>query len=161
MLKKTVAVCILSLALLAGCTRTSSRDQSVAADFTLQDLNGRMVKLSDYKGRVILLDFWATWCPPCVASVPGIEKLHKTYQDRGLVVLAVSMDDGGWDSVKSFIAQNGVSYTVLKGTEAVSTDYQVRTIPLMIIVGKDGRIAKRYLGYGNDEDMEREIKAIL
>lgn len=157
--KKWLIVLFAAAALAAGCTRKS--DPGQAADFTLQDLSGKSVKLSDYKGKVVLIDFWATWCPPCIASIPGIEKLHKNYKDKGLVVLAVSLDEGGWDSVQSFVAGQGISYPVLKGTEEVSADYQVRTIPMLFIVGKDGRIAKRYLGAGVEEDVEKDIKAIL
>jgi thiol-disulfide isomerase/thioredoxin len=161
MRKKAVILLIVCLALFAGCTRRELSEQTTAPDFNLQTLNGATLKLSDYKGKVVLLDFWATWCPPCVASIPGIEKLHHAYKDKGLVVIAVSLDDGGWDSVRSFVAQNRISYQVLKGTDAVSADYHVRTIPMMLIIGKDGRILKRYLGYGGDEDMENDIKAIL
>ncbi len=159
MFRRLLVISLIVTAVLAGCTRKS--DPGQAADFTLQDLSGKSVKLSDYKGKVILIDFWATWCPPCVASIPGIEKIHKGYKDKGLVVLAVSLDDGGWDSVKSFVAEKGISYPVLKGTEEVSSQYQVRTIPMLLIVGKDGRITKRYLGYGNEEDLEQDIKAVL
>jgi peroxiredoxin len=133
----------------------------MATDFALQDLNGNTVRLADYRGKVVLLDFWATWCPPCRASIPGIEKIYKTYKDKGLVVLAVSLDDGGWEAVKSFIAENGITYTVLKGTEEVSANYNVRTIPMMLILDKDGRISKRYLGFGNEEDMEKDIRPLL
>ena len=81
------------------------------------------------KGRVVLLEFWATWCPPCRASIPGIERLHEKYKDKGVVVLAVSMDDNGWDAVQSFVKENGIKYTVLKGNEDIAEKYQVRSIP--------------------------------
>jgi glutathione peroxidase-family protein len=94
-------------------------------------------------------------------SAPGLEKLHKAYKDKGLVVLAISVDQGGWDGVKSFISEFGITYTVLKGTDEVSSDYQVRSIPMLLVLNKEGRITKRYLGYGGDDDLEKEIKAIL
>jgi thiol-disulfide isomerase/thioredoxin len=124
-------------------------------------MNGKTVRLSDYKGKVVLLEFWATWCPPCRASVPGLEKLHKAYKDKGLVLLAVTMDMGGDDEVRSYIKESGITYTVLKGTEDVATKYQVRSIPMMLVLGKDGKIAKRYIGMGSDEDLETDIKAAL
>jgi thiol-disulfide isomerase/thioredoxin len=102
-LKRSVVLSIVVMALLAGCTEKSAQRDSVASDFSLQDMSGKTVRLSDYKGKVVLLEFWATWCPPCRASVPGLEKLHKAYKDKGLVLLAVSMDDGGTDEVRSFI----------------------------------------------------------
>jgi len=162
MSKKYLVTVVVVLAILFGCTHKGTPSGgNVAADFVLQDMNGKDVRLSDYRGKVVLLEFWATWCPPCRASIPGIEKLFKSYKDKGLVILAVSLDEGGWDSVKSFISSNGMTYTVLKGNDEVSASYQVRTIPMMLIVDKDGRISKRYLGFGNEEDLEKDIQTIL
>jgi thiol-disulfide isomerase/thioredoxin len=162
MFKRLFAISLLTAALLFGCTEKGARTGGdTASDFTLQDLSGKNVKLSDYKGSVVLLDFWATWCPPCRASIPGLEKLHKSYKDKGLVVLAVSLDMGGWDSVKSFIRDNGITYLVLKGTDDVADQYQVRTIPMILILNKEGRITKRYLGFGSEEDLEKDIKSVL
>ncbi|MGC1453923.1 MAG: TlpA disulfide reductase family protein [Nitrospirota bacterium] len=160
-MKRFVVLSIIAMALLAGCTDRGARLDSMAADFSLQDMSGKTVKLSDYKGKVVLLEFWATWCPPCRASVPGLEKLHKAYKDKGLVLLAVSMDEGGWDEVRSFIKESGITYTILKGTEDVAKKYQVRSIPLMLVLDKEGKISKRYLGMGSDEDLEKDIKASL
>jgi thiol-disulfide isomerase/thioredoxin len=161
MLKKISVFFILSMALSFGCTSKSAQTDSAPADFTLQDISGKSVTLSDYKGKVVLLEFWATWCPPCRASVPGLEKLHKLYKDKGLVVLAVSMDEGGWDVVRSFVKEYGITYAVLKGTEDVAVHYQVRSIPMLIVLNREGKISKQYLGFGNDEDLEKDIKAYL
>jgi thiol-disulfide isomerase/thioredoxin len=162
MFNRFFAVFLLTAAVLFGCTDKGARTGGDAAsDFTLQDMSGKSVKLSDYKGRVVLIDFWATWCPPCRAAMPGLEKLHKAYKDKGLVVLAISLDMGGWDSVKSFIRDNGITYQVLKGTDDVSDQYQVRTIPMILVLNKEGRITKRYLGFGSEEDLEKDIKSAL
>jgi len=161
MVKRFVVLSIVAIALLAGCTDRGVQSDTMASDFSLQDMSGKTVRLSEYKGKVVLLEFWAAWCPPCRASVPGLEKLHKAYRDKGLVLLAVSMDGGGWDEVRSFIAESGITYTVLKGTEDVAIKYQVRSIPMMLVLNKEGRIAKRYLGMVGDEDLEKDIKANL
>ena len=161
MVKRSILLSVVVLALLAGCTDRNVQTSSLAPDFTLQDMNGKSVKLSDYKGKVVLLEFWATWCGPCRMSAPGIEKLHKAYKDKGLVVLAISVDQGGWDDVKAFISEFGITYTVLKGTDDVTSEYQVRSIPMLLVLNKEGKITKRYLGFGGDEDLEKEIKAIL
>lgn len=160
-MKRYIILSVVALALLSGCTDRSARTSASASDFTLQDMNGRSVKLSDFKGKVVLLEFWATWCAPCRASAPGLEKLHKAYKDKGLVVLAVSVDQGGWDDVKAFISRTGITYTVLKGTDDVEGDYQVRSIPMLLVLNKEGKITRRYLGFGGDEDLEKDIKAIL
>ncbi len=100
LVKRFVVLSIVAMALLAGCTDRGAQSDAMASDFSLQDMSGKTVKLSDFKGKVVLLEFWAAWCPPCRASVPGLEKLHKAYKDKGLVLLAVSMDEGGWDDVR-------------------------------------------------------------
>ena len=161
--KRVVLIVLLLAAVAIGCTTdtVAPPDASTPFDFALQDMSGKTVKLSDYKGKVVLLEFWATWCPPCRESVPGLKKLHNAYKEKGLVVLAVSVDQGGWDEVKSFIAQQGITYRVLKGTDDVSMQYRVRSIPMSLLVNREGKIAKRYLGGGYDEELERDVKAIL
>jgi peroxiredoxin len=161
MLRTILLSSVLAMALLFGCTEKSGQSDAVAVDFTLQDMSGKNVKLSDYRGKVVLLEFWATWCPPCRASIPGIEKIHQSYKGKGLVVLAVSMDEGEWSSVKAFMKDYGITYSVLKGTEDVAVQYRVRTIPLLFILDREGKIAKRYPGFSIEEDLENDIKAIL
>jgi peroxiredoxin len=162
MFKSLLAAAIVILALLPGCTSKEQGTASAAApDFTLQDLSGKKVTLSGLKGSVVLLEFWATWCPPCRESIPGIERLHKAYGGKGLTVLAISFDEGGWDKVRNFTAEHQITYSVLKGTDDVSTKYQVRMIPAMYLVDRQGIIRKQYMGAGNDEELEKEIKTLL
>jgi thiol-disulfide isomerase/thioredoxin len=152
----------LMLALPIACTEKGGRQSGgAAADFTLQDLNGKSVSLSGLRGKTVLLEFWATWCPPCRASVPDIEKIHLAYKDKGVVVLAVSVDDDGWDGVRTFVRQNGITYTVLQGNEEVMVKYQVRSIPMLLIVDREGVVARRYYGFGSDEELEKDLKAVL
>jgi thiol-disulfide isomerase/thioredoxin len=158
---KILAISAIFVLLLSCTDRVAKSGGSMAPDFTLEELGGKNVTLSDMKGKVVLLEFWATWCPPCRASIPGIERLHEKYKDKGVVVLAVSMDDGGWDAVQSFVKEQGIKYTVLKGNDDVAVKYQVRSIPMLLVVDKEGKITRRYLGFGSDEDVESEIKAIL
>jgi len=159
-IKKT-ALLLFVIALIFGCTNRSERTANAATDFILQDMDGKNVNLADFKGKPVLIDFWATWCPPCRDAIPAIEKLHKAYSGKGLVVLGISLDQGGWDDVKSFIAEYGITYPILKGTEEVAAQYKVRTIPMLVIVDKEGKIYKRYLGFGDDEQLEKDIKSVL
>jgi len=161
MFKKLLLSAALVTALFAGCTKSDGSGGLTASDFSLQDLNGKTVRLSDFKGKPVLIDFWATWCPPCRESIPGIEKIYKAYSSKGLVVLGVSLDQGGWDSVKAFATEYGITYSVLKGTEDVASQYQVRTIPMLVIMNKEGKIVKRYLGLGDDDELDKDIKAVL
>lgn len=162
MVKNLFTAVVVILALLPGCTSKEKEEASgTVPDFTLQDLSGKKVTLSGQKGSVVLLEFWATWCPPCRASVPGIERLHEAYGGKGLKVLAVSLDEGGVDKVKEFVTEHKITYTVLKGTDEVSTKYRVRMIPATYLLDKQGVIRKQYLGMVNDEELEKDIKALL
>jgi thiol-disulfide isomerase/thioredoxin len=161
MAKRTFAAAWLVLALLSGCTEFKETG-TTAPGFKLQDLNGKTVRLSDFKGRPVLIDFWATWCPPCREAIPALVRLHKEYGGKGLVVLGISLDQGGWDSVQQFMQANGVGYAVLKGNDAVQDAYQVRTIPMIVLVNKEGKMVKRYMmGVGGDEELEKAVQSIL
>lgn len=150
-------------AFFSGCTerREATAPAGVAPDFTLQDLDGKTVTLSEFKGKVVVIDFWATWCPPCRASIPGLESIHREYSSKGVVLLGVSLDDGGWDYVKSFRQEYGITYRILKGTEDVATKYMVRSIPMIVLVDREGKMQKRLLGFGVEEELQKEIKAVL
>jgi peroxiredoxin len=161
MFQKAVMLVVVAASLFAGCTKSEKRGQpSLAPDFTLQDLSGRNVRLSDLRGKVVLVEFWATWCPPCRASIPVIEHLHRTYAEQGLVVLGISIDER-WDTVQSFAREHGISYTVLKGSDAVSEKYLVRVVPTLFLVGKDGMIAKQYVGGEEEETLAQDVRAML
>jgi peroxiredoxin len=164
MFRRAFAVSIIVLAVLTGCTRSDERSTVVpgnAPNFKLQDLNGKTLQLSDYKGKPVLLDFWATWCQPCRDSIPGMAKLHRDYADKGLVILAISLDGGATEDIRTFQKQHGMTYTVLIGTEDVASQYSIRTIPMMIVIDKSGKIRKRYLGAGNEDEIEKTVKQLL
>ncbi len=122
---------------------------AAAPDFSLKDLQGRDVSLSSFRGHVVLLDFWATWCPPCMASVPELIALEKKYKDEGLVVLAVSLDEGGdvTSKLSAFSRDHALNYTILLSNENVERMYNVGSIPTMYVIGKDGTIRNLHLGY--------------
>jgi peroxiredoxin len=163
MCKNLLAAAVVILALLTGCTSREKEAASTAAapDFTLKDLSGKDVRLSDQKGKVVLVEFWATWCPPCRTSIPALEKLHSAYAGKGLSILAVSMDEGSLDMVRAFCTERSITYTVLRGTEQVSTKYGVRMIPATYLVDRQGTIQKRYLGEMNEERIEKDIQSLL
>jgi peroxiredoxin len=164
MFRRTFVVAVIVLAVLLGCTRSDERSTGASGDapnFKLQDLDGKTVRLSDFKGKPVVLDFWATWCQPCRDSMPGMAKLHKEYADKGLVILSISLDGGAVEDVRDFRKEYGMTYTVLMGTEEVAAEYSVRTIPMMVVIDKSGKIRKRYLGAGNEEAIESMVKQLL
>lgn len=156
-------------ALLAGCSSSPKAppaaehlDRKPAANFTLADANGAKVTLADYKGKVVLLNFWATWCGPCKLEIPWFVEFNKTYKDRGLVVLGVSLDDDGWKSVKPYLAAKKIDYTVVVGNDAVSKSYgDVDSLPTTFIIDRDGRIAFTHTGLVGRDLYEAEIRSLL
>lgn len=163
MLTFRLLIAVFALGLLFGCTeKTEKAGSTIAPNFTLQDMNGNSVSLSDYRGKVVLLEFWATWCPPCRAAIPGLETLYKKYKDKGLVILAVSMDNSSdWEFVKSFIKDYRMTYPVLKGTEEVSALFHVRAIPLLLVLDKKGSIVKQHVGFVYEDALEKDVQALL
>ena len=127
----------------------------MAPDFELPTLDGRKVKLSDYRGKAVLLNFWATWCPPCKVEMPWFVDLQKQYGNDGLVVLGVAMDDTTPQKIAAFASEMGVNYPVLLGTDQVSDDYgNVQYLPTTFYIGRDGRIVAKMDGLLGRKDVE-------
>ena len=162
-MKKLALLSVMVFLLSVSCTREEKAavTGTLAPNFTLKDLDGKKVTLRDLKGKVVLLEFWATWCPPCRVSIPVIEKIYTNYRGKGLAILGISLDGGDWDSVKTFASEFGMSYPILQGDDDVSQKYMVRTIPLFVLLDREGNIRHRFLGAGNEEAIEKEIKALL
>ena len=133
-----------------------------APDFTLTSLDGRKVKLSDFRGKTVLLNFWATWCPPCKVEMPWFEDLQRQYAKDGLVVLGVAMDDAEPASIAKFASELGVNYPVLLGTDQVSDDYgDVQYLPTTFYISRDGIIVHKMTGLADRKDIEAAVKKSL
>ncbi len=125
-----------------------------APDFTLKDPAGNSHKLSDYRGKVVVLDFWATWCGPCKAAMPGIQKLHADYEARGVKVFGMNVNDDAKKAEK-FMADKKYTYTLLLNADSAGNAYRVRGIPAFFVIGPDGTIA--FAGSGADEATHKAI----
>jgi thiol-disulfide isomerase/thioredoxin len=141
----------------------SEKDRKAAPDFALKDANGQTVKLSDYKGKVILLDFWATWCGPCKIEIPWFIEFEQTYKDKGFSVIGVSMDEEGWPVVKPYIQERKVNYRILLGTEQVGQLYGgVDSLPTTYLIDRSGKIAAVHIGLETGKDgFQNEINRLL
>jgi len=156
-------------ALAGGCSSSPKRipatanpDRKLGANFSLPDPNGVRVALADYKGKVVLLNFWATWCGPSTIEIPWFIEFNKTYHDRGFAVVGVSMDDDGWKSVRPYLAEKKIDYTVVVGNDQVSKSYgAVDSLPRTFIIDGDGRIAFMHRGLVGKDTYEKEIRSLL
>ena len=132
-----------------------------APDFELKDASGRIVKLSDYRGKVVVLDFWATWCPPCRQEIPGFVALQSKYKERGVEVIGVSFDES-WALVKPFMQSNGINYTVVLGDQEIAQRYGgITGIPTTFVIDREGVIRTKKVGYGPPEFFTRAVESAL
>ncbi len=155
------------LALLASCGRqhaavASSTGGKVAPDFSLKDSTGATIKLSDYRGKVVLLNFWATWCEPCKVEIPWFISFQQKYKNRDFVVLGVSMDDDGWESVKPYLAQSKINYQVVVGNDDISKLFgEIDALPTTFVIDRGGHIANSHTGLVSKLTYEEEIGTLL
>ena len=133
-----------------------------APDFTLTDANNRQVSLSDFKGKVVVLNFWATWCGPCKVEIPWFEEFQKEYGARGFTVLGVSMDDAGWKAINPFAAAAKINYPIVLGNEKVNMLYGgIDALPTTMIIGRDGSVAYVHAGLIDKAEYQKEIVRLL
>ena len=147
----------------AHSSNASSDGRKLAPDFTLQDANGASVKLSDYRGKVVLLNFWATWCGPCGVEIPWFIEFEQEFKSKGLEVVGVSMDEEGWSAIKPYVAEHKLNYRVLLGTDSVSQLYGgVESLPTTFIIGRDGKFAfSPHVGLAGKNEYLNEIQTLL
>jgi len=140
----------------------AANDRKPAAEFALTDSSGKTVKLKDYRGKVVLLDFWATWCTGCKKEIPWFAEFERVYGAQGLAVVGVSMDEGGWKVLKPFLAETHVPYRMLLGDDAMAKQYGIENLPDTFLIDRRGKVAAAYLaGLVDKDDVEANIKALL
>lgn len=162
-----------ALLLASGCGSESADSTSVveaaageapqmAPDFTLEAADGKQVKLSDYKGQVVLLNFWATWCGPCKIEMPWFIEFQRKYKDQGFTVLAVSLDEEGWEVVRPYAEGLKPNFPILLGNDEIAERFDgVVALPTTLIIDKEGGIVGRHTGLVNKSEYESEIEDLL
>jgi len=179
---RAVCVSVLLAALSVGCSSGSrtvkalfkldepesaapvkpNKDRKPAPDFALQDVNGHTVKLSDYRGKVVLLDFWATWCGPCKIEIPWFQEFERQNKDKGFAVIGVAMDEEGWDVVKPFAQERSINYRLVVGNDTIAQQFGgVDALPTTFLIDREGRIASVHIGLSGKRDFENGIQELL
>jgi len=187
MMLRTLPLVTLLLAVTAGCggateskttttaTVSKSSTKSVtskpavdtsqlqaAPAWALVDLAGKPVTSESLKGKVVIVDFWATWCGPCRAAIPHLMELHKTYKDKGFEVVGVSVDQQGPGVVQTFVTQHQIQYTIAMGNQKIVSDFGgIRGIPTAFIISQDGKIYRKIVGLVPREEYEKDVVALL
>lgn len=137
-------------------------NNGMAPDFTLQSLDGHNIRLSDYRGKAVVLNFWATWCEPCKIEMPWFVELQKQYAADGLQFVGVAMDDANPKDIAEFAKNMGVNYPILIGKETVGDQYGgIPFMPETFYIGRDGKIVDKILGLKGRGEIEDDIKKIL
>ena len=144
-----------------GAPRADVEDK-VAPDFALQSINGKTVRLSDFRGKAVLLNFWATYCAPCRIEMPWFVELQDRYASEGLQVVGVAMDDASPDDIEKFASELGVNYPILVGEEAVGNAYGgVQFLPSTFYIGRDGKVVDKVFGLKTKNEIEENVKKTL
>jgi len=132
-----------------------------AAEFTLLDTSGKQVSLTDFKGKVVVLNFWATWCAPCLREMPGLEKIYQNYKEQGVAVVGVAIVSKSEDIPRQ-ARKASVNYPILIGNKEIIAAYKnFYSIPQTFIIGRDGRIRKQFSGMLNYAAFEKEVASLL
>ncbi|MFH1304924.1 MAG: redoxin domain-containing protein [Candidatus Omnitrophota bacterium] len=151
-------------AILASCGGGVSSGEigASAPDFTLNTLSGGSFTMSGTKGKVVILDFWAGWCPPCKKELPHFQALHRAYEKKGLKVIGVLVDARDMAEVESLLQEYEISYPILLGNASVAAAYGgVRSIPTTFMIDREGRIVRKFVGYRDKEVFETVVKELL
>ncbi len=135
---------------------------SLAPDFSLESLDGKTTRLSDFRGKAVLLNFWATWCGPCKIEMPWFVELQNQYAAQGFQIVGVAMDDASKEDIAKFAKDMGVNYPILIGKEAVGDQYGgVPALPESFMIGRDGKIVDKMIGLHGKAEIEDAIKKAI
>jgi thiol-disulfide isomerase/thioredoxin len=161
----TLAAALVAMSL-GSQPRVSAEVASVVArqpapNFTLRSAKGRAVKLSDYKGKVLLLDFWATWCTGCKEEIPWYMEFQTKYRSKGLASLGVAMDDEGWPIVTPFLKEHPINYPIVINNEAFAKMFPITGLPLTLLIDRNGRVADSHDGVVDKDAWDTEIQTLL
>ena len=168
MFLRTLALALVAMGSLLDSQTTPQNVQAIpqvgkpAPDFTLPDSTGSPIKLSAYKGKVVLLDFWATWCTGCKVEIPWYVEFQSKYGKDGLTAIGVAMDDDGWKSVKPFLEEHKLNYPVVIANQDLANRYGgLPSLPMTLLIDRNGNVAESHAGMVDKDAFENKIKSLL
>ncbi len=161
--KVSVVFFVFVVAVLSGCVNTAKeKNPKQDLNFDLPDLSGKTISLHDFEGKVLVINFWATWCPPCEEEIPKLNLLHQKYKKSDLVVIGIALDKDSLDLVEPFVQKKGIEYRILRGNEEVLKNLgDFSGVPTTLVVDRKGNIKKRYDGSFDQDDLEKSLKELL
>ena len=174
MARRAAAPVVLAFAVIAGEPMTARsgawlqpadacerKARPVSLNHTLEDLKGTRVKLAGFEGKVLVLNFWATWCGPCKVEIPHLVELQQQYADAGLLVIGIAVDEPV-EKLEPYVAEAGINYPVLRSTEGVLDAFsRVTVLPTSIVIGRDRRLCRTYVGAVSPQSLEKQIRGLL
>ncbi len=160
--RSLVFLLLMSMVMFTGCSMAQESAPKKAPDFSLPDVEGRTVRLSDYNGKVVMLNFFAAWCPPCGAEIPDFVEMINTRDSEKFMIIGISVERGGAAALKKFAAEKKINYPVLMDDGIVSGAYgPIYSIPTTFIIDKEGNITQKIIGSRAKKDFEKIIEPLL
>ena len=153
---------MLLIAAAIGFVTSATAQLKKAADFSLKSADGKSYELKKYRGKVVIVNFWATWCGPCRKEIPDFIEAYKKYRNKGVVIIGISVDKDGWSAVTPFIEESKINYPIVLANEQVVETYGgIEAIPSTFIVDKNGYIADQHIGMMSLKELETKLQPLL